>query len=179
MSSLKQVFIEYKQKKVGLFYSTNVLMHLVFNKSYKRIKDIADGFGVKMPPRKGFVFLKEYDWALWCIHLDDNPNWMNQLDSTGTIISEKKMPGETSEQFQKRIRKGHFYDVNLIRLCFAKENGMYRFVGAFKLSMVDFDNQKCIFKKVQDPQFVVTLKKRKKVTIIIEEEITEEISILL
>ena len=179
MKSQKKVFIEYEQMKVGSYYQTTVLMHLVINKSYTRIKKIAEEFGVKMPPRRGFVFLKDFEWALWCINLDNNPRWDNQLDPNNGIIKEKKKASETPEQFQKRIRDGHYYDVNLIRICFAKENGKYRFVGAYKLSQVDFDNQTCVFKRVPDPQFVVSISRREKITIVIEKEITEEITVIM
>lgn len=178
MKSQKQVFIQYEQATAGSYRVTNVLMHLCSNKTYKSIKSIANEFGVKMPPRKGFVFLKGNELALWCIHFDSNPGWLNQLDSTGEFISEKKLPGEISEQFQKRIRKDHVYDAGLIRICFAKENGVYRFVGVFKLSKVDLDNQTCVFRRLQDPQIMVSVTRRKKVTVIIEEETTEEITII-
>ena len=179
MKSQKKVFIEYEQQKVGSYYQTNVLMHLVFNKPYTRIKDIASEFGVTMPPRRGFVFLKDYELALCCINLDNSSSWLNQLDPNNGIIKEKKKAGETPEQFQKRIRDGHYYDVNLIRICFAKEKGRYRFVGAYKLSQVDFDNQTCVFKRVPDPLFVVSLSRREKITIVIEKEITEEITVIM
>ena len=61
--------------------------------------------------------------------------------------------------------------MNVKRLCFAKgKGGLYYFLGLFRLSQLDFDTQTAIFKKEEDTQFILKIKKTKKVVFTFEEE---------
>lgn len=154
---------------------TNISTSLKVNQGYNRVWKIADDCGVSIPPRRGFGYfmngLKKTDLALWCINLSNNPYWENLLCDNGKTIKERKITGESPKEFQTRIIKDDSYNVNVKRLCFAKgKGGIYYFLGLFRLSQLDFDTQTAIFKKEEDTQFILKIKKTKKVVFTFEEE---------
>ncbi len=95
--------------------------------------------------------------------------------NNGDIIKERRTVKETPLTFQERINKSGHYDVGVQRLCFAKINGMYRFLGVYVVSMFDFDNQTVVFRRVRRDLIEVKKTRTIKNTIVIEtEENTEE-----
>lgn len=153
---------------------TNISIPLTINQAYSRVNEIANYWGGYIPPRKGFGYLddgKKKNLALWCINLSKNPYWENVLCDKGKTIKERKITGESPKEFQTRIIKDDSYNVNVKRLCFAKgKGGIYYFLGLFRLSQLDFDTQTAIFKKEEDTQFILKIRKTKKVVFTFEEE---------
>lgn len=166
-----------KVKKVSQSKSAQMQMTFKYcvNKTYRTISDVAKACGVKMPARRGFCFL-EPETALWCIQLSGNTLWDNRISIDGSTLTERRIKDISPASFQKRIRKGKTYDVDVRRICFAKENGRYRFVGVFRISQIDYNTMTATFKRETcSLPLQVKIAVRKKVTIIVEEETEVEI----
>ncbi len=137
---------------------------------YLRVRDVAAACGVKIPPRRAFGYINK-NIAVICIHLDEATHWKNELNAAKDIIREKKLKGESPEQFQKRVCGNPCYDVSLSRLFFVKEKQGYKFVGVFRVTQFDFENRQVVFKKVYEPKLTVKTHVRKTITIEIENEL--------
>ena len=168
-----------KIKKVRKVKTTSLMLSpwtLHVNQSYNRIWEIAKSYNTKIQPRKGFVFLEPQErmqkTALWCIHLNVNPLWENNLNSQETVIVEKRRKTETPLEFQKRLNKGNAYNADVVRIVFAKSShsGKYRFVGLFKLSLIDFDLQTVTFRRVEHDKIQIRISQTIQTEIIIEED---------
>lgn len=173
-----------KKKTTNLMSETVQVMAGVFkfriNGTYRRIWQVAEACGVDMPkgrrPGAGFCFLnadpQKAVSALCCIHLSPNKYWLNTMSDDGNVITEKKISDKTPVAFQKRLRKGRDYDVDITRICFVEEHGVYRFAGFFRLAQVDFNTQTAIFHRVPLDQLQIKVTTRRKVTVVVEEETT-------
>lgn len=153
---------------------------LQINQTFKFVKDIAAAFGANILPRHGFGYIGKNastsDVAVWCVNIDKNPYWINQLVDKGSTLLERKLKGESRVEFVNRIRKNLDYDTDQLRLTFARIKGVFHFIGIFQLSGFDIDTQTTIFKKVKDQHLLISYKqttKTLKVTIEETEESTE------
>lgn len=147
------------------------------SKTYKRIWEIAGDFNANIPTRKGFGFLEsgtyKKETAVWCVNLDDDSVWKDILTDNGNTLIVRKSGDKTPLNLQERIRKSpDVFHVDVKRLTFAKakKNGEYTFLGVFKLSAIDFDNQSLIFKRVAGNKVTITQIKKQKILLVCEEE---------
>lgn len=150
---------------------------LQINKTYPRIFKVAQAFNAKIQPRRGFGYLEpnvsQQQTAIWCLHLDTNPYWSNELSNDESMIIERKKDKETPTEFQKRVTGSRHYRAEVIRITFVKDNpkSNYRFVGVFKLAQFDFERQAAVFRRLHIPKLTVSIQRRKTVEVVIEEEI--------
>ena len=159
----------YQKVVVQTTSSSSLTFKLFVGGTYRTVNDVAKACGAYVPTRRGYGHLDDTH-AVWCIHLDDESPWNNKMNPTGDTIIEKKRKEETPAVFQNRVFKGKPYDVNILRLCFVKEKGGYRFVGVYRMAAFDFDNSQVVFKKEPTPVVLVKSTIRKRVTVEIEEE---------
>ena len=165
-----------RYKKVT-FKKKEISVSFTVNKTYKRIWEIARDFNANVPPRKGFGFLDsgryKKETAVWCVNLDDDSLWEDILTDNGNTLVVRKSGDKTPLNLQERIRKSpDIFNVEIKRLTFAKtrKNGEYMFLGVFKLSAIDFDNQSLIFRRVAGNKVTITQIKKQKIVLICEEE---------
>ena len=157
---------------------------LKIGQRFKLVKDMAAAFGAKVFPRHGFGYIgqniSQEDVAVWTVNVVKNPYWDNQVLDKGHTIYEKKVAGEPREKFLNRIRYDLDYDATQLRLTFAKDKTGLRFIGIFRLSSIDVDNQTVIYKKVADElQSVYYKRMTKTLTVTIEESIESTEGIIL
>ena len=158
---------------------TKIQARICINQEYRRIYDVAKRFNAHIPTRKGFGYLEPKGMpqrtGVWCIQTNNNKTgWENVVLNNGDIIKERKTVKETPLAFQERINKSGHYDVGVQRLCFAKINGMYRFLGVYVVSMYDFDNQTVVFRRVRRDLIEVKKTRTIRNTIVIETKETIE-----
>lgn len=137
--------------------SSQVKLIIGTSSKFRRIKDIAAKLGVKMPPRRGYCKVGHLsrivgeDVSIWCPSFDVHPTWSNTTPNNFDTITEQKN-GEARDKFVKRMlnNTGKLnYNLNEIRLTFAKINGTYIFKGAYRMSSIDFDNRTVTFNRVK------------------------------
>ncbi len=161
--------ITFEKKKMSVSFTVN--------KKYKRIWEIAEDYNANVPTRKGFGFLDSGTYkkvtAVWCVNLDDDSVWKDILTDNGNTLVVRKSGDKTPLNLQDRIRKNpDVFHVDVKRLTFAKtrKNGEYTFLGVFKLSAIDFDNQSLIFRRVAGNKATITQIKKQKIVLVCEEE---------
>lgn len=156
--------------------SAAFMVSLSIGASFRTIKDVAAKLGVIIPPRKGFGYWgANSNIALWFPNMNQNPNWNNSLSSNLDYFYEQKKPNETPSDFQKRVNKGNAYNVDLVRIVFAKNTkNQYVFIGCYKLSNLDFQNCVATFKRVSTTfSRIIVMQKR-----IINVEVEQTTSII-
>lgn len=146
--------------KTKTMWNPYVSFHI--NQKFKTIKSVANLFGAKMPPRKGYCLIGHLsrmygvDVSLWCPSIDPNGKWGNKPgDPFLDTILERKVPKETRENFVKRTMKNkkRNYNPDELRLTFVKINGEYVFAGIYRMSNIDIDNCEITFKRINYPCF--------------------------
>lgn len=160
--------------KSQTIFVTSPAVTLKIGQSFKRVKDMAEAFGAKVFPRHGFGYIGQntfqVDVAVWVVNVVKNPYWDNQL--IGNTLYEKKIKEKSRTEFLNRIRHDLDYDATQLRLTFAKDKNGLHFIGVFRLSAIDVDNQTVIYKKVADKlQSVYYKRMTKTLTVTIEETI--------
>lgn len=139
---------------------------------YRSIKAVGKACGVNVPIRRGFAFIDE-GHALCFAKLVDMTMWNNYMSPNRDTIIEKKAKAESLYEFQKRVCGSPYYDANLLRFCFVKENVGYQFAGVFRLASIDFENRQVVFKKVLSSNEVnLTVQQTVTARITIKETIT-------
>lgn len=141
---------------------------LAVNQKFKLIRDVGKSLNIIIPPRKCFGYFDGTLYgkrvAVWCLSIDRNRNsaWDNRFSNNNDILTEQLINKESSVAFQKRIkRSGGSDEVDLLRMVYAKINGVYVFKGFYRLSAIDFYNNSVTFKR----EAVLSQLKIQKVTI--------------
>ena len=166
-----------KKKKVSVRTAAVSSVSIPIYRKFSSIKTIAATFGIVIPPRKCFGIIGKYGLrtkvAIWCPSLDPGTPWNNVLANGGRTLIEEKRVKRSLNQFQESLRKEPNYDVNILRIVFLKYKRQYYFGGVYQIDKIDFTNQTVTFKRLDDPLFLVTIKKKKVKVTIEEEEIIE------
>ena len=166
-----------KKKKVSVSTASVSSVSIPIYRKFSSIKTIAATFGIVIPPRKCFGIIGKYGLrtkvAIWCPSLDPGTPWKNVLTNGGKTLIEEKRVKRSLSQFQESLRKEPNYDVNILRIVFLKYKRQYYFGGVYQIDKIDFTNQTVTFKRLDDPLFLVTIKKKKVKVTIEEEEIIE------
>ena len=166
-----------KKKKVSVRTAAVSSVSIPIYGKFKNMKAIAAAFGTVIPYRRCFSIIGTYGLrtkvAIWCPSLDPGTPWKNVLTSGGRTLIEEKRVKRSLNQFQESLRKEPNYDVNILRIVFLKYKRQYYFGGVYQIDKIDFTNQTVTFKRLDDPLFLVTIKKKKVKVTIEEEEIIE------